>query len=140
MERVVDDPALIPRAVSEGMRWTSPIWSATARISTRPVTVAGVDLPAGTPVILSYGSANHDDDRYAAPTRFDIDRPPLPHLAFGAGNHACAGIYYANHVMRIALEELLEAIPNLERDTSSDVEFWGWGFRGPTTLHTVWEV
>ena len=104
------------------------------------MTVAGVDLPGGTPVILSYGSANHDDDRYAAPTRFDIDRPPLPHLAFGAGNHACAGIYYANHVMRIALEELLEAIPNLERDTSSDVEFWGWGFRGPTTLHTVWEV
>ncbi len=140
LEEVVDDPTLIPRAIAEGMRWTSPIWSATARITTKDVTVAGVDLPAGTPVIQSYGSANHDTGRYDAPTQYDLHRPPLPHLAFGAGNHACAGIYFANQVMRIGLEELFEAIPNLERDTSSDVEFWGWGFRGPTTLHTTWEV
>jgi cytochrome P450 len=140
LEEVVDDPSLLPRAISEGMRWTSPIWSATARISTKPVTIAGVDLPAGTPVILSYGSANHDTGKYDAPTEYDLHRPPLPHLAFGAGNHACAGIYYANQVMRIGLEELFEAIPNLERDTGEGVEFWGWGFRGPTSLHCTWEV
>jgi cytochrome P450 len=140
LEEVVDDPTLIPRAVSEGMRWTSPIWSATARISTRPVTVAGVDLPAGTPVMLSYGSANHDTGLYEAPSAYDMHRPPLPHLAFGAGNHACAGIYFANHVMRIGLEELFESIPNLERDTGEGVEFWGWGFRGPTSLTVTWEV
>ena len=140
MEEVVDDPTLIPRAISEGMRWTSPIWSATARISTKPVTIAGVDIPAGTPVMLSYGSANHDSGLYDAPSTYDLHRPPLPHLAFGAGNHACAGIYFANHVMRIALEELFEAIPNLERDTGEGVAFWGWGFRGPTSLHVTWEV
>ncbi|EHR62033.1 cytochrome P450 [Saccharomonospora cyanea] len=140
LEEVIDDPTLIPRAISEGLRWTSPIWSATARISTRPVTVAGVDLPAGTPVMMSYGSANHDTGQYEAPSEYDLHRPPLPHLAFGAGNHACAGIYFANHVMRIALEELFEAIPNLERDTREGVEFWGWGFRGPTSLHVTWEV
>lgn len=140
LEEVVDDAALIPRAISEGMRWTSPIWSATARISTKPMTIAGVDLPAGTPVILSYGSANHDTGTWDAPTEYDLHRAPLPHLAFGAGNHACAGIYYATQVMRIALEELFEAIPNLERDTGEGVEFWGWGFRGPTSLHTTWEV
>ena len=140
MEQVVDDPTLIPRAIAEGMRWTSPIWSATARISKRDVTVAGVDLPAGTVVIQSYGSANHDTDRYDAPTEYDLHRAPLPHLAFGAGNHACAGIYFANQVMRIGLEELFETIPNIECDTEEGVEFWGWGFRGPTTLHTVWEV
>ncbi|MGH3368695.1 MAG: cytochrome P450, partial [Nocardioidaceae bacterium] len=71
LEEVVDDPSLLPRAISEGMRWTSPIWSATARISTKPVTIAGVDLPAGTPVILSYGSANHDSGKYDAPTAYD---------------------------------------------------------------------
>lgn len=139
LEEVVDDPTLIPRAVAEGMRWTSPIWSATARISTRPVTVNGIDLPEGTPVILSYGSANHGGE-YDAPTEYDLHRPPLPHLAFGAGNHACAGIYFANHVMRIGLEELFESIPNLERDTRDGVEFWGWGFRGPTSLPVTWEV
>lgn len=140
LEEVIDEPSLIPRAISEGMRWTSPIWSATARITKRPVTVAGVDLPANTPVILSYGAANHDTGKYEAPTTYDLHRPPLPHLAFGAGNHACAGIYYANQVMRIALEELLESIPNLERDESEGVEFWGWGFRGPTSLHCTWEA
>ncbi|MFC4003206.1 cytochrome P450 [Prauserella oleivorans] len=140
LEEVIDDPTLIPRAISEGLRWTSPIWSATARISTKPVTIAGVDLPEGTPVMLSYGSANHDTGQYEAPSTYDLHRPPLPHLAFGAGNHACAGIYFANHVMRIALEELFEAIPNLERDTREGVEFWGWGFRGPTSLHVTWEV
>lgn len=140
LEEVIDDPTLIPRAISEGMRWTSPIWSATARISKNPVTIAGIDLPARTPVILSYGAANHDTGKYDAPTAYDLHRPPLPHLAFGAGNHACAGIYYANQVMRIALEELFEAIPNIERDMSEDVEFWGWGFRGPTSLHCTWEV
>ncbi|GAC54515.1 cytochrome P450 [Gordonia amicalis] len=139
-ERVIDEPALIPRAISEGMRWTSPIWSATARISTKDVEVAGVELPEGSVVLMSYGSANHDHAVYDAPSEFDLTRPPLRHLAFGAGNHACAGIYFANQVCRIGLEELLEAIPNLERDTGSDVEFWGWGFRGPTSLHTTWEV
>ncbi|EKT80854.1 cytochrome P450, partial [Rhodococcus opacus M213] len=53
---------------------------------------------------------------------------------------ACAGIYFANHVCRIGLEELFEAIPNLERDSGADVEFWGWGFRGPTALRATWEV
>ena len=139
-ESVVDEPALIPRAISEGMRWTSPIWSATARVSTKAVEVAGVHLPEGSVVLMSYGSANHDTAVFEAPTAFDITRPPLPHLAFGAGNHACAGIYFANHVCRIGLEELLDTIPNLERDTSSNVEFWGWGFRGPTSLHAKWEV
>lgn len=140
LEEVIDDPALIPRAISEGVRWTSPIWSATARITKNPVTVAGIDLPAQTPVILSYGAANHDTGRYDAPTEYNLHRPPLPHLAFGAGNHACAGIYYANQVMRIAMEELFEAIPNLERETSQNIEFWGWGFRGPNSLHCTWEV
>ncbi|MEE3851591.1 cytochrome P450 [Gordonia sp. LSe1-13] len=140
MEQVVDEPGLIPRAISEGMRWTSPIWSATARISTTDVEVAGVSLPEGSVVLMSYGSANHDHTLYDAPSDYDLSRPPLPHLAFGAGNHACAGIYFANHVCRIGLEELFDSIPNLERDTSDDVEFWGWGFRGPTSLHVTWEV
>ncbi|MDV7241364.1 MULTISPECIES: cytochrome P450 [Rhodococcus] len=140
LEAVIDEPALIPRAISEGMRWTSPIWSATARISTKDVTVGDVFLPEGSVVLMSYGSANHDAEVYDAPTEYDMTRPPLPHLAFGAGQHACAGIYFANHVCRIGLEELFEAIPNLERDTGADVEFWGWGFRGPTALHATWEV
>ena len=139
-EAVVDEPGLIPRAIAEGMRWTAPIWSGTARIAKRDTVVSRIEISEGSVVMLSYGSANHDIDVFDAPSRYDLTRPPLPHLAFGAGKHACAGIYFANNVSRIGLEELLETIPNLERDTSEDVEFWGWGFRGPKTLHARWEI
>jgi cytochrome P450 len=64
----------------------------------------------------------------------------VPHLAFGAGKHACAGSYFASEVCRIGLEELFEAIPNLERDENKEIDFWGWGFRGPVEMHAQWEV
>lgn len=140
LERVVDDPTLIPRAQSEGMRWVAPIWSAVVKAATRDVTVGGVDIPAGSAVMLSYGSANQDEHAYDAPTAYDLDRPVTPNMTFGAGAHACGGTYFANAVIRIGLEELLEAVPNLERDDSHDVDFWGWGFRGPKELFVKWEV
>lgn len=140
LEAVIDEPALLPRAIAEGMRWTSPIWSATARICEEDIEIDGVLIPANTPVMMSFGSANHDTNAYDAPSEYDLRRPPLPHLAFGAGKHACAGIYFANHVCRIGLEELLDTLPNLELQPDHEVNFWGWGFRGPTELPVVWEV
>ncbi|MCZ4534848.1 cytochrome P450 [Gordonia terrae] len=141
LERVVDDPTLIPRAAAEGMRWVAPIWSAKVAVPTSETTIGGVTLPAGSPVMLSYGSANHDENVFNAPTEFDLDRAVIPNLTFGGGVHACAGTYFANAVVRIALEELLEAIPNIEIDDSKPaVDFWGWGFRGPKYLYTKWEI
>lgn len=140
LERVIDDPGLIPRAASEGMRWVAPIWSAVVKRAAHDVTIGGVDLPEGSIVMLSYGSANQDENAYNAPTEFDLDRALTPSMTFGAGKHACGGTYFANAVIRIGLEELLEAIPNLERDESHEVDFWGWGFRGPKQLFVNWEV
>jgi cytochrome P450 len=139
-ERVIDDPALIPRAAAEGVRWVAPIWSVATKRAARDVTIDGITVPAGSIVTLSYGSANRDELAYRDPDVYDMDRAPAPHLAFGAGQHACAGTYFANAVVRIGLEELLEAIPNLERDTAHEVDFWGWGFRGPKELYVKWEV
>ena len=90
--------------------------------------------------MLSYGSANNDENAYEAPTQYDLDRAVSPNLTFGGVVHACAGTYYASAVVRIALEELFDAIPNLELDETHDVDFWGWGFRGPKELHVTWEV
>lgn len=140
LERVIDDPALIPRAVSEGMRWVAPIWSAAVKVSTSEVTVGDVTLPEGSLVMLTYGSANNDENAYDAPTEYDLDRPVIPNLTFGGGVHACAGTYFATAVVRIALEELFESIPNIELDPDHDVSFWGWGFRGPKELFVNWEV
>lgn len=140
LERVIDDPTLIPRAVAEGMRWVAPIWSAAVKVATSEVTVGGVTLPQGSLVMLSYGSANNDENAYDAPTSYDLDRAVIPNLTFGGGVHACAGTYFASAVVRIALEELFESIPNIERDTAHEIDFWGWGFRGPKQLHVQWEV
>lgn len=140
LEAVIDEPALLPRAIAEGMRWTSPIWSATARICEEDIEIGDILIPANTPVMMSYGSANHDTNAYDAPSEYDLRRPPLPHLAFGSGKHACAGIYFANHVCRIGLEELLDTLPNLELQPNHEINFWGWGFRGPTELPVIWEV
>lgn len=139
-ERVVDDARLIPRAVAEGVRWVAPIWSVATKRAARDVTIDGITVPEGSIVTLSYGSANRDELAYSRPDDYDLDRVAAPHLAFGAGEHACAGTYFANSVVRIALEELLEAIPNIERAADHDVDFWGWGFRGPKELFVTWEV
>lgn len=141
LERVVDDPALIPRAATEGMRWVAPIWSAKAVRAAQPHTIGGVDLPEGAPVMLAYGSANRDEQVYPLSAAYDLDRPLKPSMSFGGGPHACAGTYFANAVVRIGLEELLEAIPNIELDDSKPApDFWGWGFRGPKNLFVKWEV
>ncbi|RRO14254.1 cytochrome P450 [Saccharopolyspora rhizosphaerae] len=140
LERVIDDPSLVRRAITEGVRWASPIWSAVARRNHRDMVIDGIELPAGSVVMMSYGSANHDEADYSSPAAFDLDRTPVPNLAFGAGKHACAGTYFATEVVRIALEELFEAIPNLQPAAGHEVGFWGWGFRGPVELHAEWEV
>ncbi|CAG7588954.1 cytochrome P450 [Rhodococcus opacus] len=140
LERVIDDPTLIPRAVNEGARWVAPIWSAAVKVAGRDVTIGGIDLPTGTPVMLAYGSANRDESVWENAEAYEIDRPIMPHLAFGAGNHACAGTYLGTAIVRIALEELFETIPNIEPDPDRAPQFWGWTFRGPQGLHVTWEV
>ncbi len=140
LERVVADPTLIPRAIREGLRWTAPIWSAAVKVAKRDVTVGGIDLPAGTPVILGYGSASRDESVWENPEVYDLDRPPSPHLAFGSGKHACPGEYLGTTIAQIGLEELFRAIPNIQPDPDRTTQFWGWTFRGPTALHVKWEA
>ncbi|WP_445256446.1 cytochrome P450 [Nocardioides aurantiacus] len=137
-DRVVDDPTLIPRAVSESLRWVAPIFSAAAKIATRDVRIGGLDLPEGTAVLMAYGAGNWDRKVFSAPEDFDLDRPLQPHLGFGGGPHACAGAYLGSAIVRIALEELFQAIPIME--LVGDVNFHGWAFRGPEHVNVRWEV
>ncbi len=140
LEKVIDEPQHLPRAIGEGARWVAPIWSAAVKVAAADVELGGVALPAGTPVLLAYGSANRDDDTWQNPDSYDMDRPTMPHMAFGSGNHACAGTYLGTSIVRIALEELFEAIPNIEPDADRSPEFWGFVFRGPKELFVTWEV
>ncbi len=88
---VREDPSRVPAAFLEILRIETPLQHL-ARVTTREVDLGeGVVLPAGARVVLSYASANRDERHYPDPERFDIDRNPLDHLAFGLGNHTCAG-------------------------------------------------
>lgn len=139
LRRVIADKALIRGALAEGLRWISPVFSASSRIPRRDLDLAGVRLRAGDTVWLAYGSANRDETRFEVPDVYDLDRPPQPHLAFGTGRHACPGGAFAPQVARIALEELFAAFPTIRLDPAHDApQVWGWLFRGPRELHVTW--
>jgi cytochrome P450 len=138
LRRVIDDPSQIPRAVTEGMRWIAPIWTAIGRRPNRDVEIAGVTVQKGETVMLTYGSANRDEAEFEQPDVFDIDRPEHPHLAFGTGRHSCSGLSFAQAVIRIAIEELLIAFPTIELDPDHEPTVWGWVFRAPKQLHVRW--
>jgi cytochrome P450 family 142 subfamily A polypeptide 1 len=100
------DPALLPGAVEEMLRWVSPIKNM-VRTTTRDVTLHGVDLPEGAQLLVMYPSANRDETVFTDPDRFDIRRDPNPHLAFGFGTHFCLGNQLARLELKVMFERLL---------------------------------
>ena len=107
------DPAKIPVAVEEMLRWVSPIQNM-ARTAARDVELRGQKIRAGQKVILLYPSANRDAKVFAEPFRFDAARKPNDHLAFGLGGHFCLGANLARLELRVFLEEALRRMPGLE--------------------------
>jgi cytochrome P450 len=134
---VQGDPALIPQAVEEGLRWQPPLISfgRTAVVDTE---IDGVPIPAGSHVNAIVASADRDPARWEHPERFDIFRPSLAHLAFGSGPHICLGIHFARMELKVALEQLLARLPNLRLDPDADdVHIDGLGARSPDRLPVV---
>jgi cytochrome P450 len=107
-ERLRRDRLLVPTAVEEMLRWTSPVVSF-MRTATRDTELDGQAIEDGNPVMMLYASANRDGRQFG-PTadRFDISRSPNPHVAFGFGTHFCIGATLARIEGRVLLEELLD--------------------------------
>jgi cytochrome P450 len=99
-------PDLVPSAIEEVLRYSSPV-QLDPRRATRPVTVYGERLEAGQVVINWLGSANHDEREFPEPERFDIGRADNRHLAFGFGPHYCLGANLARLEAQVALRTLL---------------------------------
>jgi cytochrome P450 len=116
--RVLDDPASVPAAVEETLRYDTST-QALARELTRDVELHGVTLPAGRKGLLLFGSANRDERRWEEPDTFDVDRNPAGHLAFGHGIHHCLGAPLARLEARVALEVLLPKIGEYTVDIAS---------------------
>ncbi|MEO3784110.1 cytochrome P450 [Actinocorallia sp. B10E7] len=118
---LVDDPGLIPDAIDELLRLTSPV-QGLARTATRDVELHGKVLPAGRKVLLLYGSANRDPREFGPDAgSLDITRRPRRTLSFGHGAHHCLGASAARLQARIALEELLSRYPHFEADVERGV-------------------
>jgi cytochrome P450 len=113
LERVRADPTLLNGAVEEFLRYESPVQTSTFRVTTEPVVYAGVEIPAGEPVLISLLAANRDDKVFTDADRLDVARKEGGHIAFGHGIHFCLGAALARLEGRIAIGALLSRFPNL---------------------------
>ncbi len=107
------DPALVPGAVEEILRWANPLHYF-RRTATADTELAGTPITAGQKVAMIYTSANRDAAVFADPHGFDIRRDPNPHLSFGNGEHFCLGVHLARLEGRVFFEELLATFPGIE--------------------------
>ncbi|CAJ1503985.1 cytochrome P450 [[Mycobacterium] kokjensenii] len=100
------DPGLLPTAIEEIIRWSSPAPSK-RRTATRHAVLGGQRIEAGQKVLVWEGSANRDPAVFERADRFDITRKPNPHIGFGHGAHFCLGAHLARLELRVVYEELL---------------------------------
>jgi cytochrome P450 len=108
-----NDPGLLPGAVDEMLRWWTPVMNF-RRTATCDTELAGQKIRAGDKVVLSFLSANYDEQVYARPGEFDIRRTPNPHLSFGYGPHFCLGAQLAAAQMRAIFGELTRRFETVE--------------------------
>lgn len=109
-----DDPGLLPGAVEELLRYTSPV-QLTLRRTTRDVELPGGKLTENEVVAVLLASANRDERQFPQPDRLDVRRDARSHVAFGFGTHFCVGANLARLEGRVALEALLGRLRELER-------------------------
>jgi cytochrome P450 len=112
-QRFREDPGRAKQAFDEAIRLEGPVTGFTG-VTTRAVEIAGVELPAGARVLVSYASANRDERYWDDPERFDVERPNASHVAFGFGEHACAGMGLARLEATAVLTALARRVERFE--------------------------
>jgi cytochrome P450 len=134
-QKLVAEPRLIPYAVEEALRFASPV-VAWRRRTLEDVEIAGTTIPKGSSVLLSLASANRDEHRFTNGETFDIERRNTAgHLAFGTGIHHCLGAPLARRELRIILEELTAAFPDMRLVEDQEIDILATvAFRGPARL------
>jgi cytochrome P450 family 142 subfamily A polypeptide 1 len=134
------DPARVPIAVEEMLRWVTPIQNMN-RTATRDVTLRGERIREGDKLLLLYPSANRDARQFRDPDRFDVGRAPNDHVAFGFGAHFCLGASLARLELRVFFEEMLSRLPELELATDAPLPRRASNFIvGIETMPVAWQT
>jgi cytochrome P450 len=138
-QRVRDDRSLVEPFVEEALRLESPTQGLYRRVA-RDTELAGVPLPEGATVHIRYAAANRDGDMFPDPDRVDLDRPNLRrHLAFSLGEHHCPGEGLSRLEQRMALDTVLDRLPDLRLTDDNDFTHApGFVLRALDHLHIAW--
>jgi cytochrome P450 len=126
-DALVADPALMPHAIEEILRWDAPVQHATFRYTRQTVALGGTVIPAFTQVIISLAAANRDPDRYTNPETLDTARAETSHLAFGHGIHHCLGARLARLEAEIAFATLHRRFPGMRLAIPPSALHWSHG-------------
>ncbi|WP_020672212.1 cytochrome P450 family protein [Amycolatopsis nigrescens] len=124
LDALLADPALIPAAVEEFLRYDGPVNLATTRYTGEPVVIDGTEIPAGEFVHIALTSANRDPAKFDEPDRLDFDRESAGHVAFGHGIHYCVGAPLARMEAEIAFSALLRRFPRLRPAGPATAPHW----------------
>ena len=137
-QRIKNDPALIPNAVEELLRFDSSV-QMTGRVTNTEIEVGGVTLPAGESVLMLLGAANRDPAHYADPDKLDVGRQNVRPMSFGGGIHHCLGAQLTRLEAELVFTALIERLPTLELPEKA-VPAWRRTFtlRGLHQLPAVW--
>lgn len=113
LEKLRQQPDLLPSAVEEMLRWVTPI-KTMSRVVTADIEFGGQQMRQGQELVLLYHSANRDESVFDSPFDFDIERDPNDHVAFGFGTHFCLGASLARLEVRVMIERIVERMPDME--------------------------
>ena len=112
MVKLRADPALLPRAIEEMIRWVTPV-KHFGRTAVQDYVLRGRQIKAGQSLMLCYPSANRDEDVFENPFDFRVDREPNKQLAFGIGVHQCLGLHLARQELRAFFAEFLSRVDDV---------------------------
>ena len=132
VQRLIDEPDLMPTAVEELLRAYSPVTM--ARITVDDIEVGGCPMKAGDKVLMNFPGANRDPEAFDRADEVLLDRSNNRHVAFGVGIHRCAGSNLARMELRVAIEEWLRRIPSFGLADEANVTWAGGQVRGPRTV------
>jgi len=138
LNRIRADRSLVPKAIDEAVR-LEPVATFKVRQAAKDLQLGGMQIPKGAMVQVIVASANRDEEIFERSETYDIDRKPKPSFGFGFGPHMCIGQFIAKTELTVALNAVLDLLPNLRLDPGQPApKITGAQLRGPHSVPVLW--